>query len=193
MSNTVKLADNIPVAIDVKYCDVFPPGPQYPEDGPRLRFKGVIDGAEDSVLYVSADHGLDALVEAGLLVKPPALTNIPEKGLSLKLVDRHITVLRSKGAGERRTILEIYPRDGRRPGRQAKPEALKGGNGAPAAASTTPEPTKASLGDAYLKTTRWVLTNVRPLYEGAGLTFPSETCRAIVATLLIDARDRGAL
>lgn len=196
----VKLADNVPITMKAKYADIFPG-----EHGPQLGFKGAIKGgAPDARIYMDAGGALRELEACGAIEGPPRNydpENIPEKGLDLRMGTKVLTIVREKPAGSTKSHLKITLVNTSGSAPAAKPAAQ------PAQPSQQRQPAPAEQvapangngngnghpekGSTYKRITEFVLSDIKPLYENAGLPIDADVMSRCVQTLYIQAMEKA--
>jgi hypothetical protein len=191
-ANIVRLADNIPLTIAAKYCDVF-----VGEHGPDLRFKGTIDTVPNSCAYVNFTHGLEQLRAIGAVtdkayndaVAAVEKESVPDTGLSVGLTKRNLVILREKPAGAKHGTIRITLE-----GQQAAPApgpapAAAAANGS-ATSETTPtngngNAAREKRSTLYRTMTAFVLDKIVPMYTEKNITVAANDVHSMVATLYI--------
>jgi len=201
--NIVRIADNVPVNVTAKYLDVF-----VGEKGTDLRFKGIIDGEQNSCVYVSLDAGLRELVAIGAIAEQAAedaaeaveTGAIPDTGYAIPLKKKQLVILRSKPGGAKHASLSITLPGGAAAGSARASASGSARSSAPA--TQEPDGQPAANGNAnangadermrsslYLKATSFVLTHVRPLYEQHGVPMDADVASRCVQTIYIQAME----
>ena len=171
----IKLIPNVPVTMDVKYCDVMRGNYRA-----RLRFKGKTASEAEAVLYCDASPNLQDLVRHGAC-QPVDYDpdSIPVKGVEVKLSQRKLTFVLQQLAGEKKPTLVIRVGDGTT--KQA-PTAAATAEPRRAASSTT-----ATTGETrtvlYKRITDFVLRDVVPKYQAAGIECRAGDIAQMVETL----------
>lgn len=202
---TVPLTVNVPVDFRLKFIDVWPNdlskngGKGY---GASLALTGELDG-KPARIYPKGflNRNIDKLVWAGV-IEEGHYPHDPAEKYSIPVKTGEIRVVNSQPAGEKHAAFDILnvrgvavPTKEKLNGHGSTPAAtapsgqVSGSVGAPAGA----ESEKPKMRDAYKALTQWVLTEITPLYENAGVPLTPEAAAACVQTLFIQAAQRGKI
>src|SRR5688572_928165 len=101
----VKLAPNMPVAVQAKYLDIIPGN-----YGPQVRVKGAFNDVTDAMMFLPGKlpDVLTALVAGGVLTQVPVTPDpLPERGFALTPSKKHFTVTLAQLAGEKYGKLSV--------------------------------------------------------------------------------------
>jgi hypothetical protein len=98
-----KLAPNIPVDINVQYCDIVPGN-----FGPQVRLKGSIDG-EESLVFLPGKvwANLKALRSAGAIDASQEVNEEPEKAEAVAMLAKSLRLNLVKGASDKYANLDV--------------------------------------------------------------------------------------
>jgi hypothetical protein len=92
----VRLQPNVPLRMDVRFCDVVRAG----DDALEIKFKGRRpEGGDDLLLYLDHDSCVTALTAAGVLadLQPEySFDSVPDKGIPLSLANTRLAFFLSK-------------------------------------------------------------------------------------------------
>lgn len=194
-ANVVRLADNIPLTIAAKYCDVF-----VGEHGPDLRFKGTIDAVPNSCVYVNFVHGLEQLRALGAVtdkayndaVAAVEKESVPDTGMSVGLTKRNLVILREKPAGAKHGTIKITLEG--QPATPAPAAAASNGSATPETSPTDSNGNAArekrnaareKRSTLYRTMTAFVLDKIVPMYTEKSIPVAANDVHSMVATLYI--------
>jgi hypothetical protein len=189
--NIVRLADNIPLSIVAKYCDVF-----IGEYGPDLRFNGTVDGQPNSAVYVFFKTGIEQLRAIGAItakVHAEAIAAVekdavPDTGFSVGLTKKELTLLSSKPAGQKHGTLQITVTGEPAPLASARPMSEAGPTAATEAAANgngNGNALREKRSALYKAMTTFVLDTIVPMYDDKNIPVVANDVHSMVATLYI--------
>lgn len=177
MAETLSMAVNVPLEMEVKYCDLV--ASKHPDKYPsQVKFKA----ANGETLYLDNPAALKCLFNAGAIAEIPAFedqSQIPPKGQQLKLATKKLTFLRTQAPKEKAITLSINGFKADSEPAAAPPEsasrttAVANGNG------------REKRSAIYLAMTEWVLEKIVPLYEAKEIPVSANDVHGMVATLFI--------
>lgn len=186
--NIIRLADNVPVSVVAKYCDVF-----VGEHGPDLRFKGAVDGQADSAVYVNFVYGLEQLRAIGAITQKvyqeatDAVEKdaVPKNGFSVGLQKRQFTIVREKPAGAKSGTIKITVTGEAPAAATAQASSTPAAAAAEQPANGNGHALREKRSALYKAMTIFVLDTIVPMYESKKIPVAANDVHSMVATLYI--------